>query len=102
MQPRKTLLLEDPRLSCRIVIEDCSLRHVAKFQAHALSIFEVNRGKQDHGRHLRKLASSVKPEVLALFRMELGSGKIVTSDDGCNGRAVIRGRHHMLAHAQSR
>ncbi len=54
---------ERPRLSGRIGVEYCRARHVALDQANALAVFQIDGGKQDHGRHLRKLAISLSPSV---------------------------------------
>ncbi len=49
MQPFKTLILEGPGLRCRIFIIDGGLIHVAELQAHALTVFQIDGGKKDHG-----------------------------------------------------
>ena len=54
MQPGKALALEGPRLRGRVGVVDGRLRHVAELQAHALAVLEVDGGKQDHVRRLRR------------------------------------------------
>ena len=51
------------RLRGRVGVEHRRLRHVAAHQAHAFAVLEVDGGKEDHGRHLRKLAISARPSV---------------------------------------
>ena len=63
MQIFEPLALEVPRLGGRIGVEDRRPRHVALLEAHALTAFEVDRRKQNHGVHLRKLAMSDKPSA---------------------------------------
>ena len=46
-----------------VVVEDGRLVHIALFQAHALAVLEVDRGKEDHGCQPRKLAISFRPSV---------------------------------------
>ena len=54
---------ERSRLSGGVGVEHCRARHVALDEANALAVFEIDGGKQDHGRHLRKLAISLSPSV---------------------------------------
>ena len=61
MQPAESGIGEDLRLCRGIVVEDGRGFHFAALQAHAASAFQIDRGKQDHGRHLRKFASSCNP-----------------------------------------
>ena len=61
MQPLEALRFERCRLRGGIVAEDGRLVHVALDQADAAAVLEVDGGKQDHGRHLRKLAMSARP-----------------------------------------
>ena len=56
MQIFEPLSLEGARLLGGIVVEHRRAVHVALGEAHALAFLEINRGKQNHGRHLRKLA----------------------------------------------
>ena len=63
VQPCEAVLLESGRLRGRIVVEDGGLRHVALHEAHAASVLEVDGREQDHGRHRRKLAISLRPSV---------------------------------------
>ena len=89
MQPVEALALEVSRLRGRIVVEDRRLRHVALHEADAAAILEVDGGKEDHGRHLRKLAMQREAERLALLGMELRAGDIVASDDGGQRAAIV-------------
>ncbi len=61
VQPLEAALLEDARLRGRVGVEHGRLRHVAAHEAHAFAALEVDGGKQDQGRHLRKLAISARP-----------------------------------------
>ena len=63
MQIVEPLRDERSRLSGRIGVEHRRARHVALDEANALAVFEIDGGKQDHGRHLRKLAISLRPSV---------------------------------------
>ena len=51
------------RLRGRVGVEHGRARHVAMDEAHALAVLEIDGGKQDHGRHRRKLAISARPSV---------------------------------------
>ena len=62
MQILKTLGGKSARLRRRIEVEHGDARHVALFEAHALAIFQVDGGKQDHGFHFRKLAIKANPK----------------------------------------
>ena len=48
VQVGEALLLEGARLRRRIVVEDGGGFHVAQLQAHALAVFQVDGGKEDH------------------------------------------------------
>ena len=63
MQPLESLALESEGLSGGIGIEDGRRLHVALLQAHALTVFEVDGGKQDHGCQRRKLAIKARPSA---------------------------------------
>ena len=63
MEIVESLRRERPRLRGGIGVEDGRARHVAVNEAHALAVLEIDGGKQDHGRHLRKLAMSLRPSV---------------------------------------
>ena len=63
VEPRETLTLEIERLRRRIVVEHGGLGHVALDEADAAPFLQVDRGKQDHGRHLRKLVMRASPRV---------------------------------------
>ena len=50
MQPFETLGFKGFCLGAGIVVEDGRLVHVAKLQAHALAILQIDGGKEDHSR----------------------------------------------------
>ena len=54
---------EGARLRRWVFVEHRRPVHVAAQKPDALSVLEVDGGKQDHGRHLRKLAISISPSV---------------------------------------
>ena len=62
MQIFKTLRLERLRLRCGIEIEYGCARHVALFKAHALTVLEVDSGKENHGFHFRKFEIRARPK----------------------------------------
>ena len=62
MQILKPLLGEGARLRRRIEVEDGRARHVALFEAHALAVFQVDGGKEDHGFHFRKFEIKARPK----------------------------------------
>ena len=76
MQPLESLRFEGCRLGRGVVAEDGGLVHVSLDEANAAAVLEVDGGKKDHGRHLRKLAMSLRPEILALLGVELGPGHV--------------------------
>ena len=78
VQPVRSPGLEG-RCACAagIVIEDGRLRHVALLEAHALAVLEVDGGKQDHGRHLRKLAMSARPSAWLFSGWNWRAGHVV-------------------------
>ncbi len=61
MQPLAAGGGEFARLVGRAVVELRRLGHVAMHQPHAFAALEIDRGKQDHGRHPRKFATSLSP-----------------------------------------
>ena len=61
MEPFEALRLEGGGLGGRIVVENRGLLHVALHEANAAAVLQVDRRKQDHGRHFRKLAISARP-----------------------------------------
>ena len=63
MQIFEPLALEEAGLRCGILVEDRGPRHVALLEAHALALLQINRRKQNHGVHLRKLAMSDRPSA---------------------------------------
>ncbi len=48
MQPFKALILKSFGLCCRVFIVNGRLIHVAKLEAHALTVFQIDGGKKDH------------------------------------------------------
>ncbi len=48
MQPFKALILKSFGLCCGVFIVNGRLIHVAKLQAHALTVFQIDGGKKDH------------------------------------------------------
>ncbi len=54
---------EGARLRSRVGIEHRRLGHVPAQKPDAFAVLEVDGGKEDHGRHLRKLAMSWRPSV---------------------------------------
>ena len=63
MQPLEALTFENRGLVGRIVVEHGRLVHVALNEADAAALFEVDCGVEDHGRHLKKLAMSLRPRA---------------------------------------
>ena len=61
MEILKALRRKNARLLGRVAIEHRRPRHVALFQANGEPVFEVDRGKEDHGFHFRKFAISARP-----------------------------------------
>src|SRR3712207_7002862 len=47
----------------RSIVEDGRLLHVALHETNAAPVLEVDGRKQDHGRHRKKLAMSLRPSV---------------------------------------
>ena len=80
------------RLRGGIGVEDRRARHVALDEANALAVFEIDRGKQDHGRHLRKLAISLRPSVWLFSGVKLRAGDVAAGDDRRHRAAVVGGR----------
>src|SRR6185436_1463218 len=62
MQIFESLLGERPRLISRIEVEHGRARHVALFEAHALAVFQVDGGKENHGFHFRKFEIRARPK----------------------------------------
>ena len=62
MQIFKPLRGEGTRLRRRIEVEHGRARHVALFEAHALAVFQVDGGKEDHGFHFKKLEIRASPK----------------------------------------
>ena len=61
MEPFKALILKRARLRCRIVVEHRLARHVALDEAHTTPVLQVDRRKQDHGRHSKKFSIRRRP-----------------------------------------
>ena len=61
VEPFEALRLEARGLRRRIVAEHRRLLHVALDEPHAAAVLEVDRRKQDQGRHFRKFAISARP-----------------------------------------
>ena len=62
MQIFEPLLSEGTRLRRGIEVEHGRARHVALFEAHALAVFQVDGGKEDHGFHFRKFEIRANPK----------------------------------------
>ena len=56
------LLGEGARLRRGIEVEHGRARHVALFEAHALAVFQVDGGKENHGFHFKKFEISASPK----------------------------------------
>src|SRR5690606_33239389 len=63
MQPLKPLVFKRTRLCGRVRIVDSGFAHFAKFETNTLAVLEVNRWKEDHGRHFKKFAMRRRPSV---------------------------------------
>ena len=61
MQILETLRRKGARLLRRVAMKDRRPRHVALFEADRFSVFQIDRRKEDHGFHVRKLAISASP-----------------------------------------
>ena len=61
MQIGEALLREGTRLRGRITAEDGRARHVALLQTHRLTVFHIDRRKENHGFHFKKFAISARP-----------------------------------------
>lgn len=59
----KALIFERLCLGGGIVVEDSGLVHVAQFEAHALTVLEVDGREQDHGVHPIKFSISLRPRA---------------------------------------
>jgi hypothetical protein len=53
---------EGARLRRGIEVEYGRARHVALFEAHALAVFQVDGGKENHGFHFRKFEIKASPK----------------------------------------
>src|SRR5260221_573995 len=62
MQIFESLGGEGARLRRRVEVEHGRARHVALFEAHALAVLEVDRGKKNHGFHFKKFEISASPK----------------------------------------
>ena len=61
MQPFESERRELTRLRRWIAIENGRARHVTLLQPHGFTVFQVDRGKKDHGFQRRKFARSARP-----------------------------------------
>ena len=61
VQIREALRCERARLLRRVAMEHRRPRHVALFEADRFAVFQIDRRKEDHGFHMRKLAISARP-----------------------------------------
>ena len=61
MQPLEALAGKACGLGGGIVVEDDRLVHAPLDEAHAAPLLQVNRRKQDHGRHRKKFAMRARP-----------------------------------------
>ena len=61
MEILEALRREGARLLGRVAMKNRRARHVALFEAHGFTVFQIDRGKEDHGFHVRKLAISARP-----------------------------------------
>ena len=52
---------EGARLLGRITMKSRRARHVALFETDSFTVFQIDRRKEDHGFHVRKLAISARP-----------------------------------------
>ena len=93
--------LERARLCGGIVVEDRRLRHIALAQTHAASVFQIDRGKNDHDKSSRapcqKPLKKRKSGRLTFLRMELRADDVVASDDRSRSR-----RHSPSSRAHAR
>ena len=71
------------------VIEDGRLRHVAELEAHALAVFEIDGGKQDHGRQFRKLAMRARPSAWLFSGWNWLPAILSRRDQGGDGAAIV-------------
>src|SRR5215203_734405 len=61
VEPFEALRFEARGLRRRIVAEHRRLLHVALDEPHAAAVLEIDRRKQDQGRHFRKFAINARP-----------------------------------------
>ncbi len=61
MQPFEAQRYERAGLRRRIAVEHSGARHVALLQPHGFAVFQVDRGKKDHGFQRRKFVSNASP-----------------------------------------
>ena len=62
MQIFETLRGKGARLRRRIQVEHGCARHVALFKTHALAVFQIDGGEEDHGFHFRKFEIRASPK----------------------------------------
>ena len=87
----KPCALEIAGLRGRVVVEDGGLRHVALHQADAVAVLQVDRGKQDHGRHLRKLAMRASPSFWLFSGWNCVPATLSRADHGGDRPAIVGG-----------
>jgi hypothetical protein len=71
VQVTKALALEGLGLGRGIIVEHGGRRHVAELQAHALAVFEVDGGKQDHV-EVSHMRAAPQPSVCCFHRRSVG------------------------------
>ena len=89
MQPLEALLLEASRLRRGVLIEHGRLVHLALAQPDALSVFQVDGGKQDHGFHRRKFAISASPSFWLFSGWNWRARHVVLGDEGGDRAAIV-------------
>ena len=89
------------RLRGGIVVEDRRLRPCRRAQAHALAVLQVDRGKQDHGRQLRKLAISARPSAWLFSGWNCVPAMLSRRDDRGHRAAVVGARHDVVRAASA-
>ncbi len=86
---------EGSRLRRRIEIEHGGARHVALLQAHALAVLQINRWKENHGFHFKKLEIRARPKRWLFSGVKLGADRGVLADDRGHRPAIVGARQHV-------
>ena len=73
MQVWEALVLERARLRRRVVVEHGRGVHLAELEAHALAVFEVDGGKEDHWRYLGSRAATNMAATIAISSLLLSA-----------------------------